>query len=161
MAKEKLILDACCGSRMFWFDKKNPNVRFCDNRIVPKHEYYPKRYIEIAPDTVCDFTSLPFDDNSFKLVVFDPPHLKHAGEASWMALKYGKLEENWPTILHDGFWECMRVLDKHGTLIFKWSEVQIPLKKILGAIDAMPLFGHRSGKNMNTHWLCFMKGLEK
>ena len=20
-----------------------------------------------------------------------------------------------------------------------------------------PLFGHRSGKNMNTHWLCFMK----
>lgn len=23
---EKKILDACCGSRMFWFDKTNPNV---------------------------------------------------------------------------------------------------------------------------------------
>lgn len=29
---EKKILDACCGSRMFWFDKKNPNVLFMDKR---------------------------------------------------------------------------------------------------------------------------------
>lgn len=29
---KKIILDACCGSRMFWFDKKNPNVLFIDNR---------------------------------------------------------------------------------------------------------------------------------
>ena len=26
------ILDACCGSRMFWFDKQNPDVVFADNR---------------------------------------------------------------------------------------------------------------------------------
>ena len=26
------ILDACCGSRMFWFDKDNPNVTFMDIR---------------------------------------------------------------------------------------------------------------------------------
>ena len=45
----------------------------------------------------------------------------------------------------------------HGTLIFKWSEVDIPLRDVLKAIKAEPLFGHRSGKNMNTHWLCFMK----
>lgn len=59
----KKILDVCCGSRMFWFDKNNPNVEFCDNRIIPKREFYPNRYIEIKPDTVCDFTNLPFDDN--------------------------------------------------------------------------------------------------
>ena len=47
--------------------------------------------------------------------------------------------------------------DDYGTLIFKWSEVQIPLKKVLEAIGADPLFGHRSGKNMNTHWMAFMK----
>ena len=29
---EKLILDACCGSRMFHFDKQNANVLFADNR---------------------------------------------------------------------------------------------------------------------------------
>lgn len=22
------ILDACCGSKMFWFDKENPNVTY-------------------------------------------------------------------------------------------------------------------------------------
>lgn len=155
----KPIIDVACGSKMFWFDKNNPNVEFCDNRVVPYHEYYPKRYIEIKPDTVCDFTALPFPDKSFKLVVFDPPHLAWAGPKSWARLKYGCLEENWPAMIHDGFAECMRVLDDYGTLIFKWSEVQIPLKKVLEAIgkEHKPLFGHRSGKNMNTHWLAFMK----
>lgn len=153
----KKILDACCGSKMFWFDKNNPYVEFCDKRVVPYHEFYPNRYIEINPDTVCDFTNLPFEDKSFKLVVFDPPHLTHAGEKSWLFLKYGRLEENWPQMLHDGFYECMRVLDDYGTLIFKWSEVQIPLREILKVIQVKPLFGNRSGKQNNTHWLCFMK----
>ena len=155
----KTILDACCGSKMFWFDKKNPNVEFCDNRIVPRHEYYPHRYIEIKPDTICNFTALPFPDKAFKLVVFDPPHLTRAraGETSYMRLKYGCLEDNWPQVLHDGFNECMRVLDDYGTLIFKWSEVQIPLKEVLKAIKYKPLFGHRSGKHYNTHWMAFMK----
>ena len=25
----KPILDACCGSKMFWFDKQNPHVEGC------------------------------------------------------------------------------------------------------------------------------------
>ncbi len=157
ISSSKPILDACCGSKMFWFDKQNPQVEFCDNRVVPYHEYYPQRYIEIKPDTVCDFTDLPFGDKTFRLVVFDPPHLIWSGETSWSALKFGRLEDNWPQMIHDGFHECMRVLDDYGTLIFKWSEVQIPLKKVLGVIQVEPLFGHRSGKNMNTHWLAFMK----
>ena len=61
----KRILDPCCGSKMFWFDKNNPDVEFCDIRTLEKTEYYPGRYIEIAPDTVCDFTDLPFEDNVF------------------------------------------------------------------------------------------------
>lgn len=28
----KKILDACCGSRMFWFDRENQDVLFADNR---------------------------------------------------------------------------------------------------------------------------------
>lgn len=153
----KPILDPCCGSKMFWFDKNNPNVEFCDKREVPYHEFYPKRYIEIKPDTICDFTNLPFADKSYKLVVFDPPHLNSVGHKSWTYLKYGELGENWPKMIHDGFSECMRVLDDYGTLIFKWSEAQIPLKDVLKAIGHEPLFGHRSGKRMTTHWLCFMK----
>ena len=33
----------------------------------------------------------------------------------------------------------------------------IPTPKIIKAIGRQPLFGHRSGKKMNTNWLCFMK----
>lgn len=154
---DKPIIDVCCGSKMFWFDKQNPNVEFCDNRVVGKHEYYEKRYLEVAPDTVCDFTNLPFEDNSFKLVVFDPPHLTWAGDTSWIKLKYGCLPKDWKPLIYDGFNECMRVLDDYGTLVFKWSEVQIPLSEIIKAIETRPLFGHRSGKHNNTHWLCFMK----
>lgn len=37
MVKEKTmnkrILDVACGSKMFWFDKHNPDVEFCDKRV--------------------------------------------------------------------------------------------------------------------------------
>lgn len=32
MSETKIILDACCGSRMFWFDKYNPLALFVDKR---------------------------------------------------------------------------------------------------------------------------------
>jgi hypothetical protein len=28
---DKPILDPCCGGKMFWFNKNNPHVLFCDN----------------------------------------------------------------------------------------------------------------------------------
>lgn len=71
--------------------------------------------------------------------------------------KYGKLYDGWETMINKGFQECMRVLKPNGTLIFKWSETDIPLKKILQIIGRQPLYGHKSGKRMQTHWLCFMK----
>lgn len=46
-----------------------------------------KRKLEINPDVVCDFTDLPFEDASFSLVVFDPPHLTGAKETSWLVKK--------------------------------------------------------------------------
>lgn len=154
----KKILDACCGSKMFWFDKDNPDVEFCDIREMERTEYYPERYIEINPDTICDFTDLPFPDNSFYLVVFDPPHLEYAGDTSIMALKYGKLKGDWRAMLSKGFDECMRVLKPNGVLVFKWSEIQFPLSTILPLFSKEPLFGNRCRKRGNkTHWLCFMK----
>ena len=156
----KVILDACCGGRMFWFDKKNPAVAYVDKRIVKRHEFWQGRFIEVAPDTVADFTNLPYADRSFKLVVFDPPHLRDIRKTSRLALKYGRLLVGWEAMIHDGFRECIRVLDDYGVLIFKWSEVQIPVSRILDVIDAKPLFGHRSGKASKTHWMCFMKGIE-
>lgn len=106
------------------------------------------------PDIVADFRDMPHSDNTFYLVVFDPPHLLRIGESSWMAKKYGKLTDNWRNDIKQGFDECMRVLKPNGTLIFKWNEDQIKLREILDVIDVEPLFGNRRAK---THWLVFMK----
>lgn len=157
---DKPILDPCCGSRMFWFDKQNENVLFCDNR-KEECSLCDGRKLEIKPDMVCDFTNMPFEDASFKLVVFDPPHLVSVGENSWMAKKYGKLGGDWKTVIKSGFTECMRVLDDYGVLVFKWNETQIPTSEIIRVVGERPLFGHKSGKQSNTHWMCFMKGASK
>jgi len=138
---------------MFWFEKDNPDVTFMDIR-KETHTLCDGRILEINPDIVGDFRDMPFEDESFYLVVFDPPHLIQAGESSWLAKKYGKLDDLWQYDLRQGFHECMRVLKPNGTLIFKWNEEQIKLNDILDAIDYMPLFGNRRNK---THWLVFMK----
>ncbi|MFU0790674.1 MAG: class I SAM-dependent methyltransferase [Virgibacillus proomii] len=147
------ILDACCGSRMFWFDKQNKDVLYMDNREL-SDTLCDGRKLEVRPDLIADFKNMPFDDNSFYLVVFDPPHLLRIGDSSWMAKKYGKLSEDWPNDIKKGFDECMRVLKPNGTLIFKWNEDQIKLSEILKVIKVKPLFGNRRSK---THWLVFMK----
>ena len=96
MENGKLILDACCGSRMFWFDKHNPLALFVDKRseIVTAKDRDKIRTIEVKPDIIADFTNLPFEDSSFYMVVFDPPHLKTLGKTSWMAKKYGLFGDN-------------------------------------------------------------------
>lgn len=80
----KKILDACCGSRMCWFDKDNPDTVFMDCRSE-EHTLCDGRRLEIRPDVVGDFRKMPFPDNSFYLVLFDPPHLNNLGESSWLA----------------------------------------------------------------------------
>ena len=158
LLSNKFILDACCGSRMFWFDKSNPNVLFADIRSE-NHILCDGRKLNIQPDIIADFRQLPFSDNSFKMVVFDPPHLKQLGQNSWMAMKYGVLLPTWELDIKAGFDECLRVLEPYGTLIFKWNENQIKVSKILDLINYKPLFGHISGKQSNTHWISFMKSV--
>ena len=48
------ILDACCGSRMFWFDKENPDVVFADNREL-ETTLCDGRKLVIKPDVKMDF----------------------------------------------------------------------------------------------------------
>lgn len=165
---KKEILDVTCGSRSIWFNKNHPLAIYCDKRKeefegdfgndLRKDGTKKHRKLSIDPDVKCDFTDLPFDDNSFSLVVFDPPHIKGLEENSWTKKAYGTLGEDWEKMLHDGFAECMRVLKPNGVLVFKWSETQIPTPKVIKALGQQPLFGHHSGKKMNTNWLCFMKG---
>ena len=147
------VLDACCGSRMFWFDKHNPIAVFADNRKF-EDTLCDGRILEVNPDVISDFRDMPFQNESFYLVVFDPPHLLHAGQESWLAKKYGVLGINWKEDISKGFSECMRVLKPNGTMIFKWNEEQISLPEILSTINYKPLFGQRRSK---THFLVFFK----
>lgn len=154
---KKTILDACCGSKMFWFDKNNPHVLFQDIRSE-ELTLCDGRQLIVEPDINADFTKMPHEDNSFKLVVFDPPHLDNVTTNAYMAKKYGSLRKGqWQSDIKEGFDECMRVLEPYGILIFKWNETRISVSRILGVIEQKPLFGHKSGKASKTHWLCFMK----
>ena len=156
------ILDACCGSRMFWFDRKDSRCTFVDKRretheLTDSSSKGGSRTLIINPDIQADFTALPFVDESFALVVFDPPHLVRNGTKSWLAKKYGKLEGDWREELRAGFVECFRVLKPEGTLIFKWNENDVPVSQILALTPERPLFGNRCGKTAKSHWIVFTK----
>ena len=156
--KSKKVLDVCCSVKGMWFNKQDQRALFMDKRKETHIDTYPcgtKTNI-IDPDIVGDFTDMPFEDESFYHIVFDPPHIVSNSE-SQITKKYGKLEGDWREMLRQGFKECFRVLKPNGTLIFKWSEVQFPVKEILELTEHKPLYGHRSGKKMNTHWICFIK----
>ena len=157
---KKLILDACCGGRMFWFNKFHPNTIYIDHRVAQKGhiKYWQAKNHSVDPDIVMDFRSIKFKNESFKLVVFDPPHMIRRTESGYQQAKYGSLHtDTWKQDLKTGFDECWRVLKKHGILIFKWNEVSVPVGKIISILKKEPLFGHKAGKTQKTHWLCFMK----
>lgn len=161
----KAVLDPCAGSRMFYFDRSDNRVLFGDIRretfaLKDKSSTGGFRHLSVDPDQIMDFTALPFDDASFHLIVFDPPHLVRNGSSGWLAKKYGKLGANWRTDITAGFSECFRVLKPNGTLIFKWNEQEIKVSEILRLTDQKPLFGNRCGKTAKSHWLVFLKGPE-
>lgn len=154
---EKTILDMCCGGRMFWFDRKDPRAIFCDIRKADI-TLCDGREHAIAPDIQCDFRALPFANDSFKMVIFDPPHFNVGGDNGWQVQKYGRLDKlTWREDLSKGFEEAFRVLKSGHTLIFKWNETQIKTSEILELTPYIPVVGHPSGARAKTHWLSFLK----
>ena len=157
---DKKILDVTCANRSIWFNKHHPSAVYCDIR----KEHYESdfgntqrhRTIDVDPDVLCDFTNLPFADNTFALCVFDPPHIKALNHDSRFFKAYGTLSDDWQEVIGNGFKECMRVLKPEGVLILKWADTSVSTPDLIKIIG-QPLFGHRSGKKMGTHWLTFMK----
>lgn len=153
----RAVLDPASGSRMFYFDPGDERVTFGDIRSE-SHILCDGRALEVHPDVILDFRSLPFPDASFRVVVFDPPHLTRVGRKGWMFKKYGGLDiTTWREDLRRGFAECFRVLGPDGVLIFKWNETQISVGQVLALTDEKPLVGHRRvGKSADTHWITFL-----
>lgn len=138
---------------MFWFNKENEDAVYMDNRTEDTRLCDGRKLI-VKPDIIADFRDIPFEDESFYLVVFDPPHLIRAGEKSFLKLKYGRLDTTWKDDIKKRLSECWRVLKKNGTLIFKWNEEQISFSKIKTLLPCEPVIGQRRGK---TIWLVFFK----
>lgn len=154
---DKLILDPCCGSKMFWVNKQHPNAIYTDKR-TEQHTLCDGRLLEIKPDFEMDARELKFEDETFWHVILDPPHLEKLGLNSWMAKKYGRLNLDWRTDIQQMFTEAYRVLKVNGTLIFKWNENQIKVSELIKIFGIEPLYGQmRTGKDNKTVWLAFMK----
>jgi SAM-dependent methyltransferase len=156
------VLDVCCGSKTFWFNRQDKRAVFMDNRqeIYQVDQNTPgtngRRPIIIWPDINGDFTDIPFASETFYHVVFDPPHCRRL-EAAGITRKYGVLVPGWEEMLRAGFAECFRVLKPGGTLIFKWCSIEIPLDRVLQLTPEIPLYGHRTGRKAQTHWVAFIK----
>jgi hypothetical protein len=118
----------------------------------------------VKPDILMDHRQMSFPDKTFRLVIFDPPHLHSLRVTSIMRKKYGCLSElHWSHDLTLALNECWRVLDDYGILIFKWNDIEIPYKKILELVDFEPLImnitaGQKALKQKNrSYWFTFMK----
>ena len=130
------ILDACCGTRMFWLQKHNADVTYIDIRP------------EVSPDIVMDCRYTSFPDSTFDLIFFDPPHRKF-GLSSIMAHKYGSiLLSEARSLVRDAFVEFDRILKPGGLVWFKWSGSEIQdMAKVQDRF--IPLMGQNLNKLRN------------
>ena len=93
----KYILDMTCGGRSMWWNKENPYAVYFDQRDEEFTKVFgtdkSERHIRVHPDVIGDFRHLPFPDESFHLVVFDPPHIiQKYSENAWVMKQYGHYE---------------------------------------------------------------------
>ena len=152
------VLDACCGGRMMWFQKDREDVVYMDLYPREKGCIEQQKNFSCDPDVLADFRDMPFGDEEFQMVVFDPPHITDVSLFSVMGKKYGTISsETYETDLSKGFDECWRVLKRGGTLVFKWNEARVKVSDVLKCFRHQPLFGHTTGKAGSTKWMCFLK----
>lgn len=144
-AKEP-ILDPTFGNGVFWKNSK---------RNVHGYDINPLR----GPHGVIDFNRMPFDDNSFETVVFDPPFhpfVNSSEEERFSGM--GKNEKELRLMFESGVRECWRVTKRH--LIVKCQSYihnHRPQWMPLWAINICGepfewLIANRSGKRISGRW---------
>jgi len=161
------VLDATSGMRSIWHDenKYNKDTVYCD--IREKEEGWhgqPNRHDKIDPDVVADYRDLPFDDESFDLICWDPPHITtNRGMkqlSGYIKQKYGALHaETWQTDIRCAFQELWRVLRPGGTLTFKFASNSIDFDCVLDELPRDPMYGTTTNKKngYETRWFTFYK----
>jgi hypothetical protein len=162
MTDSETILDATCGGRSIWLDEHKQNI---DTVYVDRRQEEPgfhgqlDRTYGVSPDMLADNRCLPFRDDTFNLAVFDPPYvLRDDGMkqlSGQIIKKYGALRaETWQRDLHDAVCELFRVLTGHGTLVFKFADVETDWTDVLEELPVDPLLGTTTKKttNQETRW---------
>lgn len=166
MEGNMLILDSTASSRSIWYQKNNPFTVFMDKRKGKEYacsENISKekhRIIRIFPDVQAQWQNIPFKNNSFDMVIWDPPHLFRNKDAnlSLMSKRYGVFyNDEWKLIIETSVIELFRVLKTQGIFILKWCEVDKDVNEILKLMPYDPMFGTRTGQRNNTYWICFIK----
>lgn len=152
-----MMLDATAGHRMMWPNKNPPNTVFMDK----KHD------TRIPPDVIGVWEHLPFKDDCFDVVLFDPPHL----------IRFGKPGQNFRMFDNYGCWsskvEALVAINKAqaefarvaGRLCFKWCDTRdgpkywglLPLfkgrwRKVFERSHPTKGSGHR-----RTYWATFVR----
>ena len=152
MSTKMKILDACCGERAFWRNKKHPDTTFIDIRK------------KVKPDMVMDCKNTSFPDKTFDLIVFDPPHLSYSKDNKGIfAAKWGMFRAHEIRALIKGaFIEFDRILKDDGFVIFKWGTHNQTLKVILPLITKFEiLFGQLTAQKTTatskTYWFTLRK----
>lgn len=165
-----MILDATAFCREMWYDKKYSDCIYMDKRkgkfradSYKDNPKFEKLEWDIRPTVQAVWEKLPFRDEVFDQVLFDPPH-KIGNSYSVFSDKYGQLELwGWQKQLYNASKEFLRVLKPKGLLFFKWAETCKASDRAIKVIEAggfKPLFGSNttSGKT-SAVWVTYCKNL--
>jgi len=160
------ILDATCGSRGIWYQKKHPLVTYMDIRngnysYCNENNLKERTVYKVKPDVVADWTkTIPFPDGHFDMIVFDPPHkIETRGiKEAKLHVQYGRLyKDDWQRVLSKGINELFRVLKDQGIFILKWCECDKPIDDVISLFPYPPIFGTKTGFRSTNHWIVFLK----
>lgn len=161
----KPVLDATAGNRMMWGNRKTPtNVVFMDKEIG----------LRIPPDIFAVWEKLPFRDNVFFNVIYDPPHMRHGKNSRYRDPKGATSHGTWWGIVENkkqllksmllAQIEFARVSDR---LHLKWNETHYDLFVVLKCFVDWVFVRkweyksqRRTGKS-KTWWIAFIRKRER
>lgn len=113
------VLDCSAGLRGMWLDKHFPSAVYVDIRS------------EVSPDLVASSTCLPFHNETFDLILFDPPHHNVGASGEW-SLDYGVFTTaEILNLCRRTFPELRRVVKPAGVVLFKWNDHSIGLSRVM------------------------------
>lgn len=162
-----VILDATAGGRQMWYNKYDPDTVYMDKRKTFPTQTPSGNIIngafKIPPDIQAVWEYLPFKDNTFDLIDFDPPHRIRKFSPTWIHDSlYGTIDpDKFIKTFYTAFKELFRVLKPGGFLILKWCDLDRSLDDILKLTEHKPLFWNISGATkageQKTFFICFRK----